>query len=488
MWRPTYHHVIRMTLVTLALVFVVSHLRQSGQLFKYRFAELLPSQQRSSSGDPLGENQRFWRDFHEILKRSKPDCPSPVRLGKHAPSIGFDPSDISNVTMQEYIMVDPEVQGILKTAHSTFMQLASGTTAPKVYSKHGSRGIVSTAGGPLLPAFLLTLYMLRKSGSELPVEIFLADQTEYDSFVCERMMPEMNSKCIVLSDILDISPPKEGLKKYQFKIFSLLFTSFEQVIFVDADDFPLHDPSFLFDSEPFISAGLITWPDFWKVSYHRSFFEIASQAVPDSFPYASTESGQIVLDKRKHHKTLLLSAYYNFYGPSHYYPLLSQGAPGEGDKETFVVASKRLNLPSYQVKAGPGVLGRFSQGKFQGSGILQADPAWDFQTPNNTYYGWKGGAATPNSSFLFLHVNLPKLNPQNLFGSGRYALDAEGNPRRIWSADTSKKLGSDIERVVWDGLRSITCMLENEDRRIWEGGLQYCRKIEQYQRELFGDS
>ncbi|RFU34238.1 hypothetical protein B7463_g2104, partial [Scytalidium lignicola] len=389
--------------------------------------------------------------------------------------------------MHKYIAVDSEARRKLKTAHSTFMQSITKEGAPKAYSQPGSRGIVSTAGGPLLPVFLVTLYMLRKSGSELPVELFLADQSEYDPFICEDMLPAMNAKCIVLADILDMSPPEQGLKKYQFKIFSLLFSSFEQLIFLDADDFPLRDPNFLFDSEPYLSTGMITWPDFWKVTYHESFFEVTSQPVPASFPYASTESGQIVLDKRRHHQTLLLSTYYNFYGPSHYYPMLSQGAPGEGDKETFVVAARRFNLSSYEVQAGPSALGRFNNGKYQGSGILQADPTWDFEASNGTISG-KGRKPPPGSALLFLHVNLPKLNPQRLFGPDGYALDSEGNPSRIWSADIAKKFGSDIEQVVWECLHSLTCKLENEGHRTWDNGAQYCDKIEQYQFKLFGES
>ncbi|KAK7679537.1 Golgi alpha-1,2- mannosyltransferase [Cerrena zonata] len=42
--------------------------------------------------------------------------------------------------------------------------------------------------------------------------------------------------------------------------------------------------------------------------------------------------------------------YYNYYGPDYYYPLLSQGAAGEGDKETFIAAAHKLKLPYYQVK------------------------------------------------------------------------------------------------------------------------------------------
>jgi Mannosyltransferase putative len=47
---------------------------------------------------------------------------------------------------------------------------------------------------------------------------------------------------------------------------------------------------------------------------------------------SSTESGEIMYSKPKHELSLLLATYYNYYGPDFYYPLQSQGAPGEGDR------------------------------------------------------------------------------------------------------------------------------------------------------------
>lgn len=45
--------------------------------------------------------------------------------------------------------------------------------------------------------------------------------------------------------------------------------------------------------------------------------------------------------------------YYQLYGPSIYYPLLSQGTLGQGEKETYVAAAMALNMSFYQIHTPP---------------------------------------------------------------------------------------------------------------------------------------
>lgn len=72
---------------------------------------------------------------------------------------------------------------------------------------------------------------------------------------------------------------------------------------------------------------------------------------------------------------------YNVYGPKYYYPLLSQGSQGEGDKETFAAAAIYLDQPYYLVERSVDPLGFFqknNQQDFRGVGMLQYDPIDDF--------------------------------------------------------------------------------------------------------------
>ena len=118
-----------------------------------------------------------------------------------------------------------------------------------------------------------------------------------------------------------------------------------------------------------ISKGLITWPGFWSSSASPLFYEIADFDAPPMNLRQSTESGEILLSKRSHLRTLLLSTYYNFHGPSQYYPLLSQGAAGEGDEETSVSAALATREQFYQVSESICALGHGTEGGMAGSAM-----------------------------------------------------------------------------------------------------------------------
>ncbi|WEW61737.1 mannosyltransferase [Emydomyces testavorans] len=447
-----------------------------------------PEKLSQTTGPSIAEHGKFWVKFHDVLKATAPDCKSPKRLEDHPQAIGFKPDLVDNVTLPEHIVVEQEDRDKLRTAHTRLMRLLSAPGAPRLAYKSRTRGIVSTAGGSFLPVVVTSLHMLRQTGATLPVEIFVADPSEYDEYICNSLFPTLNARCITLSDILDHSPLAEGLKRYQFKIFSLLFSSFEEVLFLDADAFPMHDPTHLFSSEPFASHGLVTWPDFWQVTYHPSFFEITSQPLPKGFAHASTESGQVLVSKKSHAKMLLLSAYYNFYGPSHYYPLLSQGHPGEGDKETFIAPARLLNLPFYAVSTGPAVFGyKKPDGGWEGGVIMQADPTWDAKLRKGQSFGWGGKPNAPPDSFITCHANLPKLEPIRVFGEKGLAWTEDNKPKRMWGSaeEMIGRVGIDIEKDVWRALSSTACDLEGKFKP-WDGKPKLCEKIKKFIADMTG--
>jgi alpha 1,2-mannosyltransferase len=98
----------------------------------------------------------------------------------------------------------------------------------------GTQGVVSTAGGQYLPVFVISLRMLRRTGSKLPVEVFLADYEEYDVDICGNVLPSLNARCVVLSAIFGASPADTFFGHYQFKIMSISFSSFEDILFLDS--------------------------------------------------------------------------------------------------------------------------------------------------------------------------------------------------------------------------------------------------------------
>ncbi|KAI5290105.1 hypothetical protein KEM54_002426 [Ascosphaera aggregata] len=424
----------------------------------------------------LEGHARFWQDFNLLLNVTEPNLEGEIKVLGELPfkELGFRPDHPELFKYYDNVEISRQDYRTLRKQHAKFLALLQDSYAPHLHYNPGTRGIATTAGGPMMAVMVTSLHMLRRTGSTIPVEVFIANDSEYDSFLCEDLLPSMNATCINLSEVLRASPLRDGLKKYQFKIFSMLFSSFEEVLFLDADCFPLRDPLELFNSKVYLDHGLVTWPDFWKVLYSPYFFNITGQSRPDFFPYASTESGQLLVSKKSHEKMLLLSTYYNLYGPDKYYKLLSQGGPGEGDKETFIPSAVMLDLPFYDVSTGPAIWGYWDRAhtKWEGGVMFQVDPIWDYNLPKfkKYSYSWTKQPWAPANVYFFCHANVPKLDPIRVFDHNGKVWDNDGKPRRMWETIDSMfdRIGWDVEGALWYALRDTACKLEEGNYTRWK--------------------
>lgn len=425
----------------------------------------------------------FWCKFQPLLLEYEPDCQPPEKLGT-APGIGFKAKDPE----PRPEMIEMYFEDIMKMrdAHSDFVD-AIKTNPPKLHYTPGTRGLVSTAGGSYLPVLVISLRMLRRTGSQLPMEVFLADSDEYEEYICDVVLPSLNARCVVLSDILDAIPQAKAIEKYQFKPFAMLFSSFEEILFLDADAFPLAKPELLFKNEPFQSKHMITWPDFWASTASPLYYAIASQEVPPMNIRQSTESGEVVISKKTHLKTLLLCTYYNYWGPNYYYPLLSQGAPGEGDKETFLAAATVMNEPFYQVSEPIRAIGHRTEGGLAGSAMVQFNPTEDYALTQKGEWRVNGSTA-PSPHAFFIHANFPKFNPATVFTKQfvNPAFEDDGNYTRAWTIpeDTIQAFGFDAERQFWKEIMWTACELETKFRS-WKGKTGICDGVKKYWNAIF---
>lgn len=403
---------------------------------------------------------QFWASFSQALIDARPTVHEIVQT--HAmPTDEELHFDRNNGTKQrvDFLEMAPKDLEKMRDAHASIKNEAL-RLAPLLDYERGTRGIVTTAGGPYIPIFLVSLRMLRRTGSTLPVEVFLAGPEEYNTTYCDDILPKLNAKCVILSDILSTSPSVSKIEKYQFKIFSMLFSSFEDVLFLDADNFPVRSPDKLFTSEPYTSHGLVTWPDFWASTASRLFYDMASQPVPPVNLRQSTESGQVLLSKKTHASALLLATYYNYYGPGYYYPLLSQKAPGEGDKETFLAGAIGVNTTFYAVKEPVSVVGYFDS-SFHGVAMVQFDPSVDYKIEQNST-AVQSGDEDLKPARLFIHHNFPKLDPKTIIEKA--GQDAQGNKHRMWGTkdDMHRMFGEDLEKIMWEELMITGCELDVE--------------------------
>lgn len=412
---------------------------------------------------PLHE---FWNTTIGLMHKYEPkfSVKAPILVVDHLESI-------PGVRTKEALLSRSRIgQDVIRELKDKHRGIVENLPSYIPYDK-GSNGIIFIGGGKFSWLSYVSLMALRDIGSKLPVEIIMPTYADYEEEInfCTRVLPILNAACVVIPEILGPGAMiqqsnKEKFKSYQFKSLALMVSSFQNVLLLDSDNVPLVNPDSIFDSPVYKKYGMITWPDYWERTTSPVFYEVAGlhvdetkrvkynqypitqkqpaageKAEEETIPYhdyegtmqnPSTESGQFMINKKTHSRTLLLSMYYNLYGPTLYYKLLSLGEPGEGDKDTFVAAAHVLGEKYYQVNTKVRALGFFDKGDFHGVAMMHRDPVADFNDFEKfvkpSEYKYKSTQEQisfvkeiddkyflPNNilPYYFMHCNFPKLDP-----------------------------------------------------------------------------
>lgn len=375
----------------------------------------------NNSKNKIEEFKRLMGEFLTITNLNKLSFPHPDRILTNAGKTVIwdtlfkdDPYEILSyneliklMDFKDYFLKDVQLK------HQNILN-ALPENNPSFYS---GVGYVYLGGSIYTWLALISIQSLRKSGSNLPIEIMIPDSKQYDTQLCDHIMPRYNAKCVTFESVYGSVLKKFEIKGYQLKSFAILASSFEKILYLDSDMLPVVNPDAYFNSEIFSHYGLITWPDFWRRTSSPKLYETLNLQIgspirrindfvtPLDFLYAkenlkdlnsstnfhdlsgalpdwSTEAGIMLINKSTHFKLLLLSLYYNLNGPSGYYPLLSQGGAGEGDKETWPFAAHVLNLPWWQINKKPKkTYGTWIKDRnwLVDSGIVQVDLIDDFE-------------------------------------------------------------------------------------------------------------
>jgi len=448
----------------------------------------------------LNAARRFWRPWATTISASKPTISAIDVNGVGASNIGV-PADSDGIRKEFQSMLDLSEADTkaMQTSHATVMDAldaASGILKQDAGSLYHGKGIVTVAGGEYFGPAIVGIKMLRQAGSNLPVEAFLADWEEYEPALCEKVLPNLNARCVVLSQFLE--PPKEdeigdeaanhqnmtfSITHYQLKSLALLFSSFQDVLLLDSDSIPVVNPEELFATKPFTSTGFIGWPDFWVGSEAPVFYRIAGlDQFPKNLPVASSEAGQLLVDKRMHIKTLILATYYNIWGPEYYYPLLSQGALGQGDKNTFETAAIVLGAPYYRVKTPVKSLGRHSGTEFKGSAMVQFHPTDDY----DKYGGITEVSGNMTVRAAFMHANTPKMNAGHLVDEGDLQDRDSKKHLRLWGTldDQQSIFGMDFEKSTFQVVVEVGCELAAIVKE-WKHQWMICSKLKSHFKATF---
>jgi ADP-heptose:LPS heptosyltransferase len=224
------------------------------------------------------------------------------------------------------------------------------------------RGIVICGGGVrYFTNAWVCINMLRQLGCTLPIELWHLGSNEIDSTMRSLVEP-LGVTCV---DALEVAKkyPVRRLGGWQSKPYAILHSRFREVLFLDADNVPVVDPEFLFNTPQFLKTGALFWPDFPSFSEEP---EVAWNCCGLQRPgLTEFESGQIVVDKHRCWEPMRLSLWFNEHSDFFYQHI-------HGDKETFHLAFHKLRT-SYGFVPTPinPLPGTMCQHDFQGRRVFQ---------------------------------------------------------------------------------------------------------------------
>ena len=157
-------------------------------------------------------------------------------------------------------------------------------------------------------------------------------------------------------------------KNFQLKTVAILSTNFSDILFLDSDNVPVKDPTFLFDHPAFIETGAMFWRDFWKTRPDNPIWPILGLECLDEY---EQESGQMLFRKSdpKVYQGLKLAMYMQSKDEVYF-----QLTPG--DKDTFRLSWRLLDLPYHMVDSHISVVGQHDDNPqtFCGHTLVQSAP------------------------------------------------------------------------------------------------------------------
>jgi len=214
---------------------------------------------------------------------------------------------------------------VAQVAHRQLFDAAAAAPAANPDGFAG-RGVVIAAGGPTyFPCAYVCVSVLRELGCTLPVEFWHLGPGEIDDAMA-RLVAPLGVAC---RDARQVAPPPRRLAGWELKPFSVIHSAFREVLFLDADNVPVLDPTFLFDDRRYRERGAVFWPDIaGGAGVHTLAWDVAGIADRGGPAF---ESGQYLIDKARCWRELLLAMHLNEHSDFWYRYVY-------GDKDTFKLA------------------------------------------------------------------------------------------------------------------------------------------------------
>ncbi|KAG7392037.1 hypothetical protein PHYBOEH_006513 [Phytophthora boehmeriae] len=350
--------------------------RQTGQCSPYGKRE--PNKDLAcnqiTQGGVSGYCEIMDQDTGELFRTMQLNCSS---VRNHVVFSCADAADFANFAlMAERVYTDA---------------LAHNSTNPsKLLGNTGNgNGIVMVVYPKLLTSVFASISVLRSYNCTLPIELWISQPEVVRTPSMKQTLDMLQRRFSNVSVETIMDPTIAG---FSTKIHAVVHSKFENVLFLDADNVPVRDPTYLFESREFRDQGAIFWPDFWhpqktifNIQHESLLWELVDLPFVDMF---EQESGQILINRKKAALALEVLMFFAYHRPSHFERLVL----AHGDKDLFRLAWMKTNAPFYMMPFPPAsagsVRGTFKK-QFCGMTMVQFDM---------------------NGEVLFLHRNAKKLD------------------------------------------------------------------------------
>jgi ADP-heptose:LPS heptosyltransferase len=212
---------------------------------------------------------------------------------------------------------------------------------PEYIGSLEGRGIVTCGGGArYLTNAWVCINRLRDLGCQLPIQLWQLSSQEKDARM-EALLAPLGVQCVNAEETRKHFPVRK-LCGWALKPYAILRSPFHEVLLLDADNVPVRDPSFLFETTEYRRTGALFWPDYKNPDGRKAVpvWRSCGLRRPSEPEF---ESGQILVDKRRAWRALHLALWFNEHSDFYYRYV-------HGDKETFHLAFRKLGVPYTLIK------------------------------------------------------------------------------------------------------------------------------------------
>jgi FkbM family methyltransferase len=255
---------------------------------------------------------------------------------------------------------------IIQAIQELFTEAAASVPAPPPFPIE--RGIVIAGGGwRFFPSIFVTVRMLRHVGCSLPIQVWYLGQGEFDPRMHQALEPydvgwvdghhQWATRPEMPIRRLTFDGDQPG---WMLKPFAAAYSPFREVLFLDADSYPVYNPEIFMAHREYQRVGAAFFPDNNPLAPGQwERFGLPPTQTP------ALESGQFIVDKARHWKPLWLTCWLNAYYDFTYKHLY-------GDKDTFGIAWRKAGAEMCVPQQRPGWMRHtFLQKDFEGRVLFQ---------------------------------------------------------------------------------------------------------------------